>query len=172
MKKTIFLCLLLLCVSCMTNPDKGTVQEATSDGFTKTFKEYGFSVTSPCALEEEQVQGEIEADFLGIENPDDSVNATAYQVVVHKIPSRFEDFSEAQLNEYMDQMKASGLTNVEKVLFSDKYIGFVGDKYQNGAMNRMVMFNKGDYLITLMVGANTDLENKFKNFTDSFKAID
>ena len=178
MKKVIYLCLLLICVGCVTSTSKATTQESTSEGFTKVFNEYGFSVTTPCVLEEgtflaqRHVGENIEADYYGIDHPDDTVNTTGYQVVVHKVPKNcFED--EAKQNEYMEQMKASGVTNVEKVIFSDnKYIGFVGDKYQNGTMSRMVMFNKGDNLITLMVSANKDLDQKFKTFTDSFIVTD
>lgn len=173
MKNIIYLCFLLLCIGCATNTDNDTSKE-----ITKTFPKYGFSITAPCVLEDatskarKHIDGDLEVEYSGVENFGDTVNATAYQVLVHKISENsFEN--EDQLNEFMDQVKKSGFTNVEKVLFSDnKYIGYVGDIFKNGSMNRMVQFRKGKYLISLIVITNTGLDEKFKNFTESFKAID
>ena len=178
----------MACASCVTSPSSGsdsengsasrTPQAESKKEFTKTFKEYGFSIKTPCVLEDvsSQVRGNFEANYGGIDNPDDPENGTAYQVAVIKLPIGFEDFSEAEQNEILDQrlnLNNAGFTNVEKVLFSDnKYLGYVGDTHHNGLKQRGVMFNKGRYIITLTVLANSDLEKKFNKFTNSFKVID
>ncbi len=178
MKKSLFiLCLLLACFGCATNPDNGFTQDGVSNEFTKAFEEYGFSVTAPCVLEDESSHKMgNDAYYAGTENPDDPENATGYQVVVKKLPEGskgFADLSEEEQNEQMGQMKDSGLTNVDKVLFSDnKYPGFVGDKNQDGSMVRTVMFCKDGSIIILSVQSKTDLDQKFEQFTHSFKVID
>lgn len=175
MKKTIFICLLLACVSCVSNPSKNSKQEDASKEFIKVFKEYGFSITSPCVLEDEKSHGlGNDAYFAGTELSDDPENAIGYQVVVKEVPKGFKDLSEVELNAMMDQMKNSGFVNVEKVLFSDnKYPGFIGDKNQDGSVHRGVMFNKDKYIISLIVSADSSvLDQKFNDFTNSFTVID
>lgn len=181
MKKTFYLCLLLLCVSCATNTEKGIVQNETSNGLTTTvFEEYGFSITTPCVLEDalsgvrDLVQGSnIDACHVGIENPDDSVNTAAYQVTVIKLPTSLKDEQKTEFIKNIENVRLAGFTNVEKVEFSDnKYPGFVGDIDKNGCKNRVVLFIKDKQVIELMVSTNTGLDEKFKSFTDSFKVID
>jgi hypothetical protein len=77
----------------------------------------------------------------------------------------------------MDEMIRTcfiGFTKVEKLLFSNnKYPGYVGDKNLDGSTVRMMMFNKGKYIISLIVTADTSvIDQKFNEFTNSFKAID
>ena len=172
------MCLLLVCFGCATNPDNGSTQDGVSNNeFTKAFKEYGFSITAPCVLEDESSHAMgNDAYYAGTENPDDPDKATGYQVVVNKLPEGskgFADLSEEEQNEQIDQMKDSGFTNVKSVLFSDnKYPGFVGDKNQDRSMVRLVSFYKDGCIISLTVVAKTDLDQKFNQFTDSFKVID
>ena len=191
MKKTIILCLLLACVSCMNNTGKGSDQESKSEEITKTFEEFGFSITAPCVLKDLPPVEDGDTTTYVIEGTEGDYpqNATNYLVVVKKTSKVFEDLSEAEQNERMDQMKESDFpqvqgypasyTNVEKVLFSDnKYPGFVGDNSYQGILSRTVEFNKGNYIISLTVMADSksmnqnELEQKFKKFTDSFKVID
>ena len=173
MKKIFYLCLLLACVACANKSDNGSTQ----DGASREFKEYGFSITAPCVLEEESAHAMgNSAYYAGIENPDDPEKATGYQVAVKKLQrgsKGLKDHSEEEQNKMMNQMKASGFTNVEKVEFSDnKYPGLAGDKNQDGSMLRAVMFNKDGNIIILTVQSKTDLEQKFEQFTKSFKVID
>lgn len=191
MKKTIILCLLLACVSCGNNLGKGSDQESKSEEITKTFEEFGFSITAPCVLKDLPPVEDGDTTTYVIEGTEGDYpqNATNYLVVVKKTSKVFEDLSEAEQNERMDQMKESDFpqvqgypasyTNVEKVLFSDnKYPGFVGDNSYQGILSRTVEFNKGNHIISLTVMADSksmnqnELEQKFKKFTDSFKVID
>jgi len=178
MKKAFYLCLLLACFSCGTNSNNGSNQEGASKEYTKTFEEFGFSISAPCILEDvsSQVSGTFEANYGGIVNPDDPENATVYQVAVTKLPSDIEGLSEADQQEILDQrmnLENAGFTNVKKVLFSDNnYIGYVGDTQHNGLMQRGMMFKKGKHIITLTVLTNIDLDEKFNKFTNSFKVID
>ena len=191
MKKTIILCLLLACVSCGNNLGKGSDQESKSEEITKTFEEFGFSITAPCVLKDLPPVEDGDTTTYVIEGTEGDYpqNATNYLVVVKKTSKVFEDLSEAEQNERMDQMKESDFpqvqgypasyTNVEKVLFSDnKYPGFVGDNSYQGILSRTVEFNKGNHIISLTVMADSksmnqnELEQKFKKFADSFKVID
>ena len=191
MKKTIILCLLLACVSCGNNLGKGSDQESKSEEITKTFEEFGFSITAPCVLKDLPPVEDGDTTTYVIEGTEGDYpqNAINYLVVVKKTSKVFEDLSEAEQNERMDQMKESDFpqvqgypasyTNVEKVLFSDnKYPGFVGDNSYQGILSRTVEFNKGNHIISLTVMADSksmnqnELEQKFKKFTDSFKVID
>ena len=170
MKKIIILCLLMTCFGYVANANNGSSQGASKEN-TKTFKKYGFSITAPCVLEDKTVLGMgNDAYYVGtVGNPG---NATSYQVVVKKIPKSINDCTEAEQNEMMDQIKSSGFTNVEKVLFSDhKYPGFIGDKHEDADTVRAVMFNKDKYMIVFTVITNSDLDKKFKEFTSSFKVI-
>ena len=191
MKKTIFLCLLLVCVSCMNNSSKASNQEGKSEEITKTFEEFGFSVTAPCVFEKLPPVEDGDTTTYVIQGTDGDYpqNATNYLVVVKKTSKVFEDLSEAEQNERMNQIKESDFpqilgypasyTNVEKVLFSDnKYPGFIGDNSYQGILSRTVEFNKGNYIISLTVMADSksmnqnELEQIFKKFTDSFKVIE
>lgn len=191
MKKTIILCLLLACVSCGNNLGKGSDQESKSEEIIKTFEEFGFSITAPCVLKDLPPVEDGDTTTYVIEGTEGDYpqNAINYLVVVKKTSKVFEDLSEAEQNERMDQMKESDFpqvqgypasyTNVEKVLFSDnKYPGFVGDNSYQGILSRTVEFNKGNHIISLTVMADSksmnqnELEQKFKKFTDSFKVID
>jgi hypothetical protein len=177
MKKTIFyLCLLLACVGCTTNPDNGSTQDGESKELTKEFKEYGFSITAPCELKNESAHAMgNSAYYLGTVNPNDSDDATGYQVVVKKMHKGAKDlkvFSEEELNNNMKQMEHVGFTNVEKVQFLDKYPGIVGDLNQNGSPLRAVIFQKDGNSIILTVQTKNELDQKFEKFTDSFKVIE
>ena len=191
MKHSFFLCLLLLCANCLTSPSNETKTEnvsvpeteqtsrvETNKEFTKTFKEFGFSIKTPCVLEDvsSQVNGDFAANFGGVDNQDDSENMTAYQVAVIKIPIGIEDYSEAEKNEFIDEQlsnRMASFSSVKRVLFSDnEYIGYVGDTHHNGLKQRGVMFNKDRYIIGLTVMTNSDLDRKFNKFTNSFKVLD
>lgn len=178
MKKTIFyLCLMLACVACANKSDNGSTQGGASGETTQTFKEYGFSITAPCVLEDEPAHAmDNNVYYAGTENPDDPEKATGYQVVVKELQRASKgskDLSQETLNGMMSQMNNSGFTNVEKVAFSDnKYPGLVGNKEEDGSMLRAVMFLKDGNFIILTVQTKTDLEQKFEQFTHSFKVID
>lgn len=189
MKNTIFLCLLLACVSCVNNSDKGSNQESKSEEITKTFEEFGFSITAPCIMEDLPPVEDGDTTTYVIEGTEGDYpnNATNYLVVVKKTSKVFEDLSETEQNERMDQIKESDFaqipgypasyTNVEKVLFSDnKYPGYVGETTYAGIFGRTVEFNKGNYIISMSVMADSANQKvvyqKFDKFTSSFKVID
>ncbi len=191
MKHSIFLCFMIVCASCLTNPNDADSKQDSLTAFgtneitvpnskkeyTKTFKEFGFSIKTPCVLEDvsSQANGDFEANYGGIINPDDPDNVTAYQIVVIKIPIGIEDYTESEKKDLIDQqlsMRMVNFSNVKRVLFSDnEYIGYVGDTHHNGLKQRGVMFNKDRYIIALTVMTNSDLDLKFNEFTNSFKVI-
>ena len=189
MKKTIYLCLLLACLGCVTKPDKSANKDEASKEITRTFEEFGFSITAPCVWEDLPPVEDGDTTtyvFEGTEG-DYPKNATQYLVAVKKTPKVFEDLSEAEQNERMKQIKESDFpeipgypasyTKVEKVLFSDNnYPGYVGEMTYVGFFDRKVEFNKGRYIISLSVMGDSsdqkDVCQKFDKFTSSFKVID
>lgn len=187
MKKLLFLCLLLACVGCVSNTDKGSDQD--SKEITRTFDDFGFSIAAPCDLKDVPPveDGDVTTYVFEGNEGEYPKNATHYQVVVKKTPNVFEELSEAEQNEQMKQMKDSDFpeipgypasyTNVEKVEFSDhNYPGYVGENNYVGIFDRTVEFNKGRYIISLSVMADSSKKEvvlqKFDKFTDSFKVIE
>ena len=187
MKKFFYLCLLLACVGCVSNTDKGS--EDASKEITKTFEDFGFSIAAPCdfkALPPVEDGDTTNYVFEGIEGNYPN-NATQFLIVVKKTPRVFEELSEAEQNEQMDKIKTSDFpevpgypasyTNVEKVSFSDhNYPGYVGDNGYVGMYSRTVEFNKGRYIISLTVMADSSkqeaVRQKYDRFTSSFKVIE
>lgn len=176
MKMAIYLCLLMACVSCVTNPNNGFNQDGASKETTRTFEEFGFSITAPCNWFCNQYPSHafVVAEFYS----GNQGKAPFYRIEVREKPI-FEDLSEMEQNEQMDEMIKSyfidyNFINVKNVLFSNnKYPGYVGDKNLDGITDRMMMFNKGKHIISLIVTADTSvIDQKFNKFTNSFKAID
>ena len=173
MKEAIYLCLLLACVSCVTNPDNGFNKEGVPKEITRTFEEFGFSITAPCDLfcNKYPSHAFVVAEYYSIQK-----NLPFYRIEVRE-KLIIDELSETEQNEELDEMIRTcfiGFTKVEKVLFSNsKYPGYVGDKNLDGSTVRMMMFNKGKYIISLIVTADTSvIDQKFNEFTNSFKAID
>ena len=194
MKKTIFLCLLLACVGCIPLPHKKSNQDSESKEYTKTFKELGFSITAPCELKEDPPVNDLWNDayyktvfIKGVmDDPDNSDYMILYLIKVIETDKAFEELSEAEQNELMEKIKTadfdespgSGYYDVKKILFSDKYPGYVGARNYADLCARSMTFNKGKYIISLTVlddNPNCDqkvLNQRFNKFTKSFKAID
>lgn len=194
MKKTIFLCLLLACVGCIPQPHKKSNQDSESKEYTKTFKELGFSITAPCELKEDPPVNELWNDeyyktvfVKGImDDPDNPDYMILYLIKAIETEKAFEELSEAEQNERMELIKkadfdespGSGFSEVEKIVFSDKYPGYVGARNYADICFRSMTFNKGKYIISLTVlddNPNCDqkiLNQRFNKFTKSFKAID
>lgn len=194
MKKTILLCLLIACVSCIPLPHKSHQGEGESKEYTRAFKEFGFSITAPCELKQDPPVNELWNDEYYktviidgvLENPDNPENMTLYLIVAREAQKAFEDLSEAEQNELMEKIKTadfdespgSGYYDVKKILFLDKYPGYVGSRNYADLCARSMTFNKGNYIISLMVlddNPNCDqkvLNQRFNKFTKSFKAIE
>ena len=194
MKKTIFLCLLLACVGCMPQPHKKSNQEDASKEYTREFKEFGFSITAPCELKEDPPVNDLWNDayyktvfIKGImDDPDNPDYMILYLIKAIETENAFEELSEAEQNERMELIKkadfdespGSGFSEVEKIVFSDKYPGYVGARNYADICFRSMTFNKGKYIISLTVlDDNPECDQKaltqrFNKFTKSFKAID
>ena len=194
MKKTIFLCLLLACVGCIPLPHKKTNRDAESQEYTRAFKEFGFSITAPCELKEDPPVNDLWNDayfktvfIKGVmDDPDNADYMILYLIKVIETDKAFEELSETEQNELMEKIKkadfdespGSGFFDVEKILFLDKYPGYVGARNYADICFRSMTFNKGKYIISLTVlddNPNCDqkiLNQRFNKFTKSFKAID
>ena len=194
MKKTIFLCLLLACVGCIPLPHKKSNRDAESKEYTRAFKEFGFLITAPCELKEDPPVNDLWNDayyktvfIKGVmDDPDNADYMILYLIKVIETDKAFEELSETEQNELMEKIKkadfdespGSGFFDVEKILFLDKYPGYVGGRNYADLCARSMTFNKGKYIISLTVlddNPNCDqkiLNQRFNKFTKSFKAID
>lgn len=189
--KRLWFCLglLLAFAACTTNAGRGSDQhDAASQAFTRTFEDFGFSITTPCELEDEAPVVEMDNytlySYSGAESPDNPDNATIYivQVRTPKGSDNLEGLSESEQNQHLDQIKNlffdDGNISVERVLFSDnQYPGYTGGGPHDGILDRTVVFNNGKYIISLSVAADPSvldqdaLDRKFSQFTSTFKVI-
>lgn len=191
MKKFFYLCLLLACCAgCVACSEKSSHQEGKTKEVTRTFDQFGFSVTTPCALEGDgtsvvEMEKYTLYEYKGVENPEDDKKAVIYYIGVRtpKDVESLEGLSEAEQSKIMDEVKElafiSDTTKIEKVSFSDRqYPGYAGSGERGTVREHCVLFNNGKYLISLAVFASTTsvaqdvLDEKFNQFASSFKAID
>ena len=100
MKKTIFICLLLACVSCVTNPDNGFNKEGVPKEITRTFEEFGFLITAPCDLfcNKYPSHAFVVAEYYSIQK-----NLPFYRIEVRE-KLIIDELSETEQNEEMDEM--------------------------------------------------------------------
>lgn len=144
---------------------------------TKNFEELGFSITTPCQLNDvsSHSSGNFVANYGGVVDENDASKMAAYQVIVTKLPIGYKNLSKSALNNFIDnalRKAVSNLTNVEKINFSyNDYPGYVGYSTHNGLKQKGVMFSMNEYIIALTLMTNYNLEERFNKFTNGFKTL-
>lgn len=145
--------------------------------FTETFTEIGFSITTPCKLEDvsSKSSGDFVINYGGVENPNNDNDMAAYQVIVTKLPIGYKDLSKVDLDQFIESQLGQSFknfTNVKNIRFSEEeYIGIVGYTTHNGLQQKGVMFCKDGYIIALTLMTNSKLEERFNKFTNGFKVL-
>lgn len=177
----IYICLTtiisLLVVSCNNQNPQTNVTTSKTANYTQNFDGLGFSITTPCELEDvsARASGDFIINYGGVKNPNDRANMAAYQVIVTNLPVGYKDLTKAQLEVFVDKALKNavlGLTNVKKIYFSDEgYPGYIGYSNHNGLKQKGVMFFKEPNIIALTLMTNNNLEEKFNKFTNGFKTI-
>ena len=149
----------------------------TDSEFTKSFPEYGFSITAPCQLED--VSAHSSGDFLlnlgGVTNENDMQKMAAYQFIVTRLPIGYKNLSKAELSRRIDNMlrqQTSRFNNVEPIRVGyEEFPGYVGYTQHQGLQQKGMMFAVNNYIIAMTVMTNNDLEAKFNKFSNGFKII-
>lgn len=170
------LSVLLLCASCSNQTQNERTNHEITTEYTEVFESVGFSITTPCKLQDvsSQSEGNFIINYGGVENPNDAKTMAAYQVIVNKLPVGHRDMTNSELHNYLHNflMNNTNFSNVEKIKFGyENYSGYVGYTSQNGLKQKTVMFIKDDYIIGLNIMTNCNIESKFNKFTNGFKTI-
>lgn len=145
--------------------------------YTKEFPEYGFSIKTPCKLED--VSAHSSGDFImnlgGVTDGDDKQKIAAYQFIVTRLPVGYKNLSKAKLSKRIDDMlrqQTSHLKNVEAIRVGyEGFPGYVGYTTHNGLQQKGMMFAVNNYIVAMTVMTNNDLETKFNKFSNGFKII-
>lgn len=149
----------------------------TDTGFTKSFPEYGFSITAPCKLED--VSAHFSGDFLlnlgGITDGNNMQKMAAYQFIVARLPVGYKNLNKAELSNKIDDMlrqQTSHFDNVEAIRVGyEGFPGYVGYTKHQGLRQKGMIFAVNNYVIAITVMTNNDLETKFNKFSNGFKII-
>lgn len=157
-----------------SNTEMVAVQNEQTE-YTETFESVGFSITTPCKLQEVSTNssGNFLINYGGIENPENKQRMAFYQVIVNRLPSGNQSLSKTQLDKFLDKAllnAISNLSDVEKVKFGyEGYPAYVGYATHNGLRQKGIMFVKDNYIIGLTLMTNDNLETRFNKFTNGFK---
>lgn len=144
---------------------------------TKSFPQYGFSITAPCELEDvsSQSSGNFLLNLGGVTDGNDPVRMAAYQISVVRAPVGYRDLPKEEYERMMDsQLRSLGRSFKywNHISFGyEGYNGYVGETTHNGYGQKGVMFVKDNLIIALTVITNNNLEQKFNKFTNGFKTI-
>lgn len=174
----------IMMMSCQHQGNRSTraivINESTAQTdteFTKSFPEYGFSITAPCKMED--VSANSSGDFFlnlgGITDGNDMQRLAAYQFIVTRLPVGFKNLSKAELSKQIDGMlrqQTSRFNQVEAVRVGDDgFPGYVGYTMHQGLRQKGMIFAVNNYIIAMTVMTNDDLETKFNKFSNGFKII-
>lgn len=149
-----------------------------AQGYTKSFPQYGFSITAPCKLSD--VSAKSNSNFLvnyaGTENENDKAKFAFYQIMAFRLPAGALDYNQDQLNKmfrsFMDSNLLDSFSSHKAIRFG--YEGYTGYEVQtttNGYKQKGVFFLKGTYVIGLTVISNYNLDARFNKFTNGFKTL-
>lgn len=152
------------------------VEESDTE-YTKTFPEYGFSITAPCKLED--VSAHSKGNFLvnlgGFTDGNDVTKMAAYQFIVTRLPVGYKNLSKSELSNKVDDMlrqQVANFNNVEPIKVGyEGFPGYVGYTEHNGLQQKGIMFVVNNYIIAMTVMTNSDLEAKFNKFSNGFRIL-
>ena len=145
--------------------------------YTKSFPQYGFSITAPCELEDvsSQSSGNFLLNLGGVTDGNDPAKMVAYQLALIRVPVGYKDLPKEEYERMMDNYLRSlgrSFRYWNHISFGyEGYNGYVGETTHNGYGQKGVMFVKDNLVIALTVITNNNLEQKFNKFTNGFKAI-
>lgn len=141
------------------------------------FPEYGFSIDTPCTMEDvsSQASGDFLLNYGGITDGNSREKMAAYQLIVSKAPIGYRDLPKDQYEKMVDDALRSQVQRFrtyKAIRFSyDELPGYVCETNHNGYGQKGIMFAMDNYIIALTVISNDNLEAKFNKFTNGFKRL-
>lgn len=179
MKRLLFLAFvsitLFACNQSATNTSEDT--DSQQDTYTYDFSKYGFTLEAPCKMEDvsSMAEGDFLVNYAGGINPNNPSTLAFYQLIVIRFPIGYKDLPKEEFESFADETlksQFSGMNNLKHVSVGyEGYNGYVGETTHKGYNQKFIAFFKGDYLITLTVISNDNLEAKFNRFTNGFKSV-
>ena len=152
-------------------------QDSQQETYNYDFREYGFTLKSPCKLEDvsSQVKGDFLINYGGVINQDNPNTMAAYQLIVSRLPVGYKDVPKNVLESKFDDFirtSMSHMKNLKSIRFGyEGYKGYVGETTHNGMKQKWAIFLKDNYTIALTVMSNDNIEAKFNSFTNGFKSV-
>ena len=159
-----------------TNPQQ-IFSDNNKENYYQSFDDYGFAITAPCKLRDvsHQSSGDFVVNYAGVINENNLDKVVFYQVMAIDVPIGYKDLSNSEYEELVDTLiksSMSKMSNCKKVKFGyEEYNGYVGETIVNGYRQKGVTFCKENLIITLTVITNDGLNEKFNEFTNSFRNI-
>ncbi len=149
-----------------------------AQSYTKSFPQYGFSITAPCKLSDVSAQsnGNFLVNYAGAENENDRSKFAFYQIMAFRLPAGALDYTQAQLNQifksFVEGTLLDGFASHKAIrLGYEGYTGYEVQTTANGYKQKGVYFLKGTYVIGLTVISNYNLDSRFNKFTNGFKSL-
>lgn len=148
-----------------------------AQSYTKSFPQYGFSITSPCKLSDVSAKsnGNFLVNYAGTENENDKAKFAFYQIMAFRLPAGALDYSQSQLNEifksFMENNMLKGASHKSIRFGYEGYVGYEVLTSANGYKQKGVFFLMGTYVIGLTVISNYNLDARFNKFTNGFKSL-
>lgn len=131
--------------------------------FTRSFPEYGFSITAPCELKDVSVSGNTLVHLKGITD-ENTTEMTVYDFAVFRQPGgyRLSDLTSFFTTE-LDDVK-------EVRIGHERFPGYVGYSYnrRNGLSMKLLFVVVNQDVVALNVAAYDGLEVKFTEFLNGF----
>jgi hypothetical protein len=131
----------------------------------------------PCVLEDvsSQTKSDFDLNYGGIENENNPSKFAAYQLMVNKLPIGYRDLSPQELSNMIDEWiknSMKSLENVKSVKFGYEEIpAYVGESSKNGYAQKGIIFHKENFIYSLTVISNDDLDGRFNTLTNNIKFL-
>lgn len=127
------------------------------------FPEYQLAVKCPAVLKDVSGQSNDSFDF----NYAGSTNDAFYQIMIVKIPVEYRNYQDSYKSVLKDMFEKQG--GGETILFGDENLPayLLNDYTHEGYKGRGIAVMRGIYVYTFNVMTNSDLDAKFRGFTNS-----
>ena len=150
-----------------TNNDMVTSESYVPENHFYEFPEYGFSINSPCVLEDSpQKSSKDLVNIGGFINMGDKQNFSFYQLMVNEMPNK----SESEFFDFL-QSHPGSMKNLKPITIG-KYHGLEGDAITQGVNQKGLFLVKNHVIITLTVISPINLQQKYDDFKNSLTFVE
>lgn len=136
------------------------------------FPKYQFAIKTPLILEDisSQSKNQFALQYGVVEYPNDNSKSTAYQLIVHVPPNyNFEtqsSFKHSMLNSNNE------LKWIQTTIGEQNIEAYISSFVQNGVSAKSILIFREEYILTINVMSNLDLESKYQFVADNFLFTD